>query len=60
MDGKIVHQCGDTTEHRHEIFSATKTITSIAAGMAVDEGKLDIHKSVLEHLGQKQNLGDRD
>lgn len=50
VDGKLLHQYGDTTEHRYEIFSATKTITSIAVGMAVDEGKLDIHKSVLEYL----------
>ena len=50
MDGKRIHQYGDTTEHRYPIYSATKTITSIAVGMAIDEGKLDIHKSVLEYL----------
>lgn len=49
-EGKLLHQYGDTTKHRYEIFSATKTITSIAVGMAVDEGKLDIYKSVLEYL----------
>jgi len=50
VDGKLVHQYGDTTEHRYPIYSATKSITSIAVGMAIDEGKLDIHKSVLEYL----------
>ena len=50
VDGKLVHQYGDTTTHRYPIYSATKTITSIAVGMAIDEGKLDIHKSVLEYL----------
>uniref|UniRef100_UPI00405674DD serine hydrolase domain-containing protein n=1 Tax=Acetatifactor sp. TaxID=1872090 RepID=UPI00405674DD len=50
VDGKLVHQYGDTTEMRYPIYSATKTITSIAAGCAVDEGKLDIHKSILEYL----------
>ncbi len=49
-DGKLVHQYGDTREHRYPIYSATKAITSIAVGMAVDEGKLDIQKSVLEYL----------
>lgn len=49
-DGKLLHQYGDTAEHRYPIYSATKAITSIAVGMAVDEGKLDIHKSVLEYL----------
>lgn len=39
-DGKLIHQYADTTEHRYPIYSATKTITSIAVGMAVDEGKL--------------------
>ena len=50
VDGKLVHQYGDTKTHRYPIYSATKTITSIAVGMAIDEGKLDIHKSVLEYL----------
>lgn len=49
VDGKLAHQYGDT-EERHPIYSATKTITSIAAGMASDEGKLDIDKSILEYL----------
>ena len=47
--GRLAHRFGDT-EGRHPIYSATKTITSIAAGMAADEGKLDIHRSVLEYL----------
>lgn len=49
LDGKLVHQYGDTNG-RHPIYSATKAITSIAVGMAVDEGKLDINKSILEYL----------
>jgi len=47
---KLVHQYGDTTGRRYPIYSATKTVTSIGVGMAVDEGKLDIRKSVLEYL----------
>ncbi len=50
VDGKLVHRYGDTEESRHPIYSATKTITSIAVGMAVDEGKLDVNKPVLEYL----------
>jgi len=49
-DGKLIHNYGDTEDNRHPIYSATKTITSIAVGMAVDEGKLDINKSILEYL----------
>ena len=49
-DGELIHSYGDTTKNHSPIYSATKTITSIAVGMAVDEGKLDISKSVLEYL----------
>ncbi len=48
--GKLVHSYGDTDTTRYPIYSATKTITSIAAGLAMDEGKMDIQKSVLEYL----------
>lgn len=53
QDGRLIHQYGDTTEKRHPIYSATKAITAIAVGLAVDEGKLDIGKSVLEYLPAK-------
>lgn len=49
-DGKLIHSYGDTEDNRHPIYSATKTITSIAVGMAVDEGKLDVNKSILDYL----------
>ncbi|MBQ7359987.1 MAG: beta-lactamase family protein [Lachnospiraceae bacterium] len=49
-DGKLFASYGDTTEHRYPIYSATKTITSIAVGLAVDEGKMDVGKSILQYL----------
>ena len=39
-DGVLTHAYGDTDENLHEIFSATKTILSIAVGIAVDENSL--------------------
>lgn len=36
-DGKLLHSYGDTMNTKYPIYSATKTITSIAVGMAVDE-----------------------
>lgn len=48
-NGRLLHEYGDTIQ-RHPIYSATKTITSIAAGMAADEGRLDIGRSVLYYL----------
>ena len=48
--GQLLHSYGDTTMTRYPIYSATKTITSIAVGLAMDEGKMDIDKSVLQYL----------
>ncbi len=49
-DGELVHSYGDTKEGRYPIYSATKTITSIAVGLAVDEGKMDVNKCILAYL----------
>ena len=49
-DGKLVHNYGDTKETKYPIYSATKTITSIAAGIAYDEGKFNLNKIVLDYL----------
>ena len=48
--GNLIHSYGDTTENRYPIYSITKAFTSIAVGLAVDEGKLDIQKCVLDYL----------
>lgn len=48
--GKLIHNYGDTTKKRYPIYSATKTITSIAVGFAVDEGKMNIDRSILEYM----------
>lgn len=52
-DGKLVNSYGDTNQNRYPIYSATKTITSLAAGMAVEEGKLDLDVSILNYLPGK-------
>ena len=49
-DGKLVHSFGDTNENLHDIYSATKAILSVAVGIAVDEKKFDIEKSILHYL----------
>lgn len=49
-DGRLLYSRGDTLENRFPIYSATKTVTSIAAGLARDEGKIDLAKSILEYL----------
>lgn len=50
--GELIHSYGDT-EKRYPIYSATKTITSLAVGMAVDDGKMAIDKSILSYMPEK-------
>lgn len=48
--GQLSHSFGDTRDTRYPIYSATKSILSIAAGIAVDQGKLDLQRCVLDYL----------
>ena len=48
-NGILTHSFGDT-EGIYDLYSATKTITSIAAGIAYDEGKIDLDETVLTYL----------
>ena len=47
--GKLAHSYGDTTE-KHNIYSATKTVLSLAIGIAVDRGFIDVNNCVLDYL----------
>lgn len=49
-EGRLLYQYGITEDKRFPVYSATKTITSLAAGMAIEEGRLDLEKSVLYYL----------
>lgn len=49
-DGALVHRWGDTETDRYPIYSATKTITGLAVGMAQDDGRLSIDDPVLRYL----------
>ncbi|WP_281086405.1 DUF4298 domain-containing protein [Eubacterium ruminantium] len=48
-NGKLKYNYGDT-EGLHQIYSATKTVLSVAVGIAYDEKRIDIDKSILEYL----------
>lgn len=48
--GQLIHQYGDTVKSKFPIYSATKTIISIATGIACDEGKFNIEKTILDYL----------
>ena len=47
-NGTLTHSFGDTTENLHELYSATKTVLSLAVGIAYDEGRFDLNKCILE------------
>ena len=49
-DGTLTHSFGDTTEHKYPIYSATKTVLSIASGIACDEGCLDLSQNILKYM----------
>lgn len=49
-NGILTHSYGDTDEHLHGIYSATKTILSIAVGIAWDRGVIGLAKAVTEYL----------
>ena len=48
-NGVLACRWGDT-DTRYPIYSVTKSLVSLAVGMAVDEGKMDVGKSVLRYL----------
>ena len=52
-NGKLTAEYGDTDSSKFPIYSATKTIISIAAGIASDQGKFDIDKTVLAYLPEE-------
>lgn len=44
--GALIHAYGDTREHLHEIYSATKSVLSVAFGIARDRGLIDPDRPV--------------
>ena len=51
-NGRLTHSYGDTEENLHGIYSATKTVLSVAVGIAWDRGMIDLDKPVTEYLPQ--------
>ena len=51
INGELKYSYGDTTG-LHEIYSATKTILSIAVGVFFDEGMIDLDRPITDYLPQ--------
>lgn len=50
QDGRVIHRYEKIPDRRYPIYSATKTVTSTAVGIASAEGKFCIEKSVFDYL----------
>ncbi|MBR5347776.1 MAG: nucleoside hydrolase [Lachnospiraceae bacterium] len=53
-NGVLTNRYGDTEDHLHELYSATKTILSIAVGIVYDMGLIDLNTSVLKYLPKEK------
>ena len=49
QNGVLKHSYGDTSG-LHEIYSATKTVLSVAVGIVYDEGQLDLDRPITDYL----------
>lgn len=52
QDGQLIHSYGDT-HTKYPIYSATKTILSIAVGIALDQGRINLEKNILEYIPER-------
>lgn len=53
-DGELIHSFGDTTEGIYEIYSATKSILSVAFGICYDRGLIDLDECILAYLPEER------
>ena len=53
-NGELTHSYGDTQENLHELYSATKTVLSIAVGIVYDMGLIDLDQSIMEYLPKEK------
>ena len=55
--GQLIHSFGDTRDNTHNIYSAAKTVLSVAVGIASDENRFDINRPVLSYLPSDKTNG---
>ncbi|MGM9603033.1 MAG: serine hydrolase, partial [Faecousia sp.] len=48
--GELTHSFGDTCDTKYPIYSATKSILSVAVGIAWDQGRIELQRSILDYL----------
>jgi len=53
-NGELTHSYGDTEENIHNLYSVTKSILSIAFGIAWDRGLIDPEQPVLSYMPKEK------
>ena len=49
-DDRLRHSWGDTQDTKYDIYSATKSVLSVAVGIAQDMGMIDLERCVLDYM----------
>lgn len=52
-DNQLTREWGDTNETKNEVYSATKTVLSIAVGIAWDRGLFDLDKNIFDYIPEE-------
>ena len=50
QDGTLIHEWGDTRDGLHELYSATKTVLSVAFGIVYDRGLIGLDDPILKYI----------
>lgn len=53
QDGQLIYTYGDTEAGIYDIYSCTKSIVSIAVGIAYDRGLIELDSSILKYMPSK-------
>lgn len=56
-DGRLIHSWGDTTEGIHDLYSATKTVLSVAFGIMYDRGLIGLDDPVMKYISAPAKPG---
>ena len=56
-DGKLIHSWGDTQDSIHDMYSATKTVLSIAFGIIYDRGLIGLDDPILKYISAPAGPG---
>ncbi len=56
-NGRLIHAWGDTQDGIHDIYSATKSVLSIAFGILYDKGLIGLDDPILKYINEPAKPG---